>query len=339
MNRLHYIIFLICLFFFLAIPRFCDGKYNNKENTKEDSQIKTGDADNTSTDKINTSLQDLCQHAIYDELDIGLVYIKPGSFRMGENPGLVDRFFAWVAPMDIKQPNQWPARNVTITRGFYIGKYKVTCAQFCMFLNSVENPQLYIDLNRFSRIEVDNGQYAPKSNCENCAVNVVHWDGAVAFCDWLSGQTGLKIRLPTEAEWEYTARGPEGRRYPWGNHELKRNKSAEQNDKKNMDANYCDPVETFGRIVTPNGVTGLRSNIGEWCSDFYIDHYLKDDTLDPQGPTEEQMLDKSVNPSGKQYRVYRGRDHYTTDRDFGDTVDGSSIYGFRIVVELPVSRK
>ena len=89
--------------------------------------------------------------------------------------------------------------------------------------------------------------------------------------------------------------------------------------------------------MTPDGVVGMALRGGEWCSDFYGVCYLKHDVIDPQGPTKEDLLDKSLNRLGEEYHVFRGCGIYTIDRGFGDRVHGLGgyDYGLRIVVELP----
>lgn len=274
-----------------------------------------------------------------DKISIDLIYIKPGSFTMGRNVGWGEKFISKINAIGMvgKYPDDWPARKVKITKGFYIGKYKVTTSQFCYFLNTIYNPQDYVKLNIFARIEMRDGSYVPKPDCENAAINVVPWKGAVAYCNWLSHQTGFTVRLPTEAEWEFTARGPEGRTYPWGEEEnVEWAEDSARDYKKYPHPWSCAAVDAFPENVTPDGVVGMRGNLGEWCSDFYGVRYLKKDVIDPQGPSEEKILDKSVNPfinlNGK-YHVIRGR-AFSGTRGFGDIVDDSGIYGFRILMEV-----
>jgi len=274
-----------------------------------------------------------------DKISIDLVHIKPGTFIMGRDVGWGEKFLSRISSMFMvgKYPDDWPARKVKITKGFYIGKYKVTNAQFCKFLNTIDNPQDYLELKIFSGIEIKDGAYVPKPDCENGAINVVHWKGAVAFCDWISSQAGLTVRLPTEAEWEFTAYGPKGRPYPWGD-ERQENvvyyEDSATEYKKYPHPWSCAAVDAFPENVTPDGVVGMIGYMGEWCSDFYGIRYLKDDVIDPQGPTEEDLSDKSLNPFGEKYHVFRGRLSFSGPREFGDT-GGSGIHGFRIVVVHP----
>ena len=91
--------------------------------------------------------------------------------------------------------------------------------------------------------------------------------------------------------------------------------------------------------MTPDGVVGMVGSVGEWCSDFYGVRYLKNDVIDPKGPREEDLSDKSIGALGEKYHVYRGwgarATYSTTERNYGNTVDDSGIYGFRIVVVPP----
>ncbi|HRL78615.1 MAG TPA: SUMF1/EgtB/PvdO family nonheme iron enzyme, partial [Candidatus Accumulibacter phosphatis] len=92
----------------------------------------------------------------------------------------------------------------------------------------------------------------------------VCWHEARAYCAWLSAQTGQLWRLPSEAEWEAAARGPEGRRYAWGDE---------------FDASRCNSFESHVRGTTPIGVfpdgdtpeelADVSGNVWEWTSSAY----------------------------------------------------------------------
>jgi formylglycine-generating enzyme required for sulfatase activity len=92
----------------------------------------------------------------------------------------------------------------------------------------------------------------------------VCWHEARAYCAWLSAQTGGIYRLPTETQWEAAARGPEGRRYPWG---------------ETFDPARCNTFETHVRTTTPvgifprgdtaQGIADLSGNVWEWTGSVY----------------------------------------------------------------------
>ncbi|OAD22053.1 Sulphatase-modifying factor domain protein [Candidatus Thiomargarita nelsonii] len=111
-----------------------------------------------------------------------MVWIPAGSFRMGDIQGGGDS-------------DEKPVHKVSITQRFAIGRYEVTFAEYDKFAQATgrEKPS-------------DRGW-----GRGNRPVINVSWDDAVAYTKWLSQQTGQKYRLPTEAQWEYAARG--GDRY------------------------------------------------------------------------------------------------------------------------------
>ena len=106
----------------------------------------------------------------------------------------------------------------------------------------------------------------------------VTWGEAVRFCEWRGGD------LPTEAQWEYAARGSDGRRYPWGN-------DPPDSDTTRWSGGQCEgqcprvegPVATHPRDASPFGVLDMAGNVAEWARDWY-GPYVGSPVSNPTGP-------------------------------------------------------
>jgi serine/threonine-protein kinase len=162
----------------------------------------------------------------------GMVFIPGGVFRMGSP-----------SAEDPAKPYEVPAHEVIVSP-FFIDKYEVTNAAYAAFVKATGHP---------APPDWKNGTY-PVGKA-NYPVGNVSWEDARAYAAW-AGK-----RLPTEAEWEFAARGTEGRRYPWGN-EFNRwlLNSAETN------VGHTEPVGSFPAGATPEGVFDLAGNVAEWTA-------------------------------------------------------------------------
>jgi formylglycine-generating enzyme required for sulfatase activity/tRNA A-37 threonylcarbamoyl transferase component Bud32 len=162
----------------------------------------------------------------------GMVFIPGGVFRMGSP-----------SAEDPAKPYEVPAHEVIVSP-FFIDKYEVTNAAYAAFVKATGHP---------APPDWKNGTY-PVGKA-NYPVGNVSWEDARAYAAW-AGK-----RLPTEAEWEFAARGTEGRRYPWGNEFARwRLNSAE------AEVGHTETVGSFPTGATPEGVFDLAGNVAEWTA-------------------------------------------------------------------------
>ncbi|MFH1186060.1 MAG: SUMF1/EgtB/PvdO family nonheme iron enzyme [Chloroflexota bacterium] len=184
--------------------------------------------------------------------------------------------------------------------------------------------------NRMYSLCVDLGQCSPPDPIDNPGfgdveegskpVVGVNWDQAAAYCGFVNG------RLPTEAEWEKTARGPDGRVYPWGN-------NAPTCDLLNFDAcvRKTTDVGTYPAGESYYKAVDMSGNVFEWVADWYLaNYYGSAPTQDPQGPATGNR--RSVRSSA--YNT----DGFLTEaarRFYAQPDDHRADLGFRCVVEDP----
>ena len=153
------------------------------------------------------------------------------------------------------------AAHQVVLDPYYIDKYEVSNARYKEFISAAGHPApAYWD--------------DPRLNKPNQPVVGVSCNDATAFCKWESK------RLPTEAEWERAAKGPEGdNHYPWG-HKLD---STKANYGQNVGRTM--PVDSYPDGVNGFGVYNMAGNVFEWVSDWYDPKYYKQSVaLNPQGP-------------------------------------------------------
>ena len=183
--------------------------------------------------------------AFTNHVSMPMVLIPSGEFVMGSD-----------APD--AAPNEQPLTPVSLSE-FYMSRFPVTNGQYELF-----DP----------RHKQKRGKAADD---DHPVVYVTSYD-AVKYCEWLSQKEGKTYRLPTEAEWEYSARGTDGRLFPWGNTE-RRGDLANFADASTTFAwrdplihdGYPEtsPVGAFPRGMSAFGVYDLAGNVWEWCLDFY----------------------------------------------------------------------
>ncbi len=189
---------------------------------------------------------------IHEKTGIELVYIPAGTFMMG-------------SPADeVGRDDNEVQHRVTISKGFYMGKYEVTQAQWGEVMGN--NPSEF--------------------KSATLPVETVSWDDCQNFC----GKTGL--RLPTEAQWEYACRagtigayggtgGLDEMGWYYENSGSDRLLDASWDDSK-LISNHCQTHPVGQKQPNSWGVYDMHGNVWEWCSDLYDDYPVRDDS-DPTG--------------------------------------------------------
>jgi formylglycine-generating enzyme required for sulfatase activity len=136
-------------------------------------------------------------------------------------------------------------------------------------------------------------------NGPNQPVVGVSWHEAMAYCRWLTAEMGedAEYRLPTEAEWERAARGPEGWRYPWGDAWEEGRANTEE-----LRLGSPSPVGTFPDGASMEGALDLAGNVWEWCRDWFDEKAYRD--------RAGRVVRNPTGPSKGRYRVLRGGSWY-----------------------------
>jgi iron(II)-dependent oxidoreductase len=212
-----------------------------------------------------------------DSKGVEQVWVSPGCFEMGSS--LLQDVSA--------RANETPRHTVCISAGFWLDRFEVTYESFQQFTHEggyrerrywgEEGWRAHEGrLNPHPGLKVFNGPRQPRVK--------LSWYEAEAYAAWRGG------KLPSEAQWEWAARGPESRRYPWG--------ESFQDGVSNMDRLGLRCTRSVGSHAAGRswcGAEDMAGNVAEWVSDGY----------DPTAYRDAPLLDPFTPPKGP-VRVLRG---------------------------------
>ena len=219
---------------------------------------------------------------------IDMVKVKASTFKMGATSEMQN-------PWD----DEKPVREVILTNDYYIGKYEVTQSLWQAVMGT--NPSYF--------------------KGDNLPVEQVSWDNCLEFISKLNSLTGRKFRLPTEAEWEYAARGgKKSRGYQYSG-------SFNISDVAWYNGNSGNKIHPVGmKQANELGVYDMSGNVNEWCQDWY-GSYVSSSQTNPLGAN-----------SGS-FRVCRGGSWYfgtvncrSSFRSRSNPDTRSRYIGFRLVL-------
>lgn len=275
--------------------------------------------------------------------DALIVWVPPGRFRMGSD--------------DPDYPEEAPEHEVEITQGFWIMRCLVTNAQYATYLNRLPVARARVQSvvaasttksPRVGELECVDGRWRAVPGREDHPVTGADWQAANDYA------AHYGMHLPTEAQWEYAARGAAGVQWPWGNRWDGRRCCSEENPGPAWDfqkrclvadeptpsevrVTRTTPVTRFEANAGPKGILcgaswcgalDMAGNLMEWCSDWYAPYPADGDLLvDPTGPSSG---DRRVVRGGN---CFYDREHCrTTDRRHASYVTNSdNSIGFRCV--------
>jgi formylglycine-generating enzyme required for sulfatase activity len=214
-----------------------------------------------------------------DSHGIQQVWVAPDTFQMGTSDAEVAAIKALNPPSFIigELPSEQPKHLVRLTTGYWIDKYEVTNAAFQAFVDDSgyyrqefwsEDGKKWLSTQSVTNLPSYSDQQA--SNCPRVNIN---WYEAEAYAHWRSG------RIPTEAEWEFAARGPNSQTYPWGD-------TFDTAKANVVGRSGSTGAGSFPKGVSWVGACDMAGNAMEWVQDWLdVNYYKQNITNDPQGPT------------------------------------------------------
>jgi formylglycine-generating enzyme required for sulfatase activity len=240
-------------------------------------------------------------------------YVSGNTFQMGSTDAYAG-------------DDEKPVHTVRVG-DFHMGQYEVTVGEYLKFCEAT-NGNWPMWLEKWSSYHIETGSdkhYFDKGyrriGSENLPIVGVSWDNAVAYCKWLSSTTGKTYRLPTEAEWEYAARGGQSYRYSGNN-------DANQVGWNNSNSGG-KPHPVGQKSANGYGLHDMSGNVLEWCSDWYDEKFYSNIAATAANPT---------NTATGTFRVVRGgnwQQHAVygciEDRDYSCEACRLSTQGFRVV--------
>lgn len=187
-----------------------------------------------------------------------MVEIPAGEFAMGSDGGQA-------------LEDERPKHQVWLS-AFFMDLHEVTTAQYASFLSVTNRPAP----SQWSTVDLSQHGDRP--------VIGVDWSDADAYCRW-KGK-----RLPTEAEWEKSARGTDGRLYPWGNRAPSKELANFALGARFSYSQVLMPVQFYEPGKSPYGLYQMAGNVGEWVQDWYgANYYEISPERNPQGPEQGQF--------------------------------------------------
>ena len=242
-------------------------------------------------------------------VNLEMLWVEPGTFTMGSPTGEANRL------------TDEAEHNVTLTKGFYLGKYEVTQAQYEAVMTGNGN-----------------GLSATPSNWPgnpNRPVEQVSWDDVQIFLTRLNASeqaagrlpSGWKYVLPTEAQWEYACRAGTMTAYSWGASIANSNANYNWDGAWNTGSDFKQTRDVGQYAANPWGFFDMHGNVWEWVHDWKAAYPSGNPVIDPTGPA-----------SGSS-RAWRGGSYNSNWEDlrsakrYGGTSGSRAYRGFRVVFQ------
>ncbi len=281
-----------------TLPNIAPGKYTLKMNNwSTDMILEAGKTYEITTGDVKKPNNIVAK--VVDKTGVEMVPIQGGSFVMGSEDGDND---------------EKPMHKVTLV-DFSLSRTEVTNEQYCRFLNDVKCPadgrkdqKEFIDMDDEDvMVYYENGQFKPVEGKEHFPAVEVSWFGADAYCRWAGG------RLPTEAEWEYAARGGKEQNDFLFSGSNKINEVAWYVENSKMEGSYQDYSIRPVAQKSPNslGLYDMSGNVWEWCADWYAP-YTSKSQVNPKGPEKGRY--KSLRGGSSRFEITRCRVVYRYSR-------------------------